>query len=297
MDRLSRRKFIATSAAAITGWAATGRARGGATSTKIAVVYGTDIQRMFAEGMRMMGGMGRFVKAGQKVTIKPNAAFARRPEHAATTNPAVVTACVSTCITAGAGSVVASEHPVTDADKAFRTNGILAAVQSASGKMIACDKEDQFRQVTLPRARSLTTAEVAVDVLDTGCLINMPVVKSHSSTGLTCSMKNWMGSIWSRRPWHLWNLEQKIADLSTFIRPTLIVADATRVMTDGGPRGPGTVVAKNQLIFGTDPVAVDAYCAGLVEKKPTEIEHIVLAGELGVGTPDLKRVEIVRIRT
>ena len=109
-------------------------------------------------------------------------------------------------------------------------------------------------------------------------------------------MKNWMGAVKTRGTWHIWRLEQKIADLSTLLRPSLIIADATRVLLTEGPRGPGKIAEKNELILGTDPVAVDAYAATLLGKRPGDIEHVKIAAEMGIGVADLDKIEILRVR-
>ena len=105
---------------------------------------------------------------------------------------------------------------------------------------------------------------------------NMPVAKHHSGATLTLSMKNWMGSIANedRRAWHRDGLHQCIADFSTFIRPKLVVIDATRIMLTKGPQGPGDLEHPNEVILSTDPVAADAYAATLFKKAPFDIGHI-----------------------
>jgi uncharacterized protein (DUF362 family) len=149
--------------------------------------------------------------------------------------------------------------------------------------------------VTIPKGISLKEAEVVGDVLDSDCLINMPVAKHHGGAGLTISMKNWMGSVSDRGSWHRNNLHQCIADFSTLVKPNLIVVDATRIMLTNGPRGPGKMAYPDQLIFGTDPVAVDAYAATLFEKQPFSIGYIKKAHEMGTGCGNLDEVRIEHI--
>ncbi len=82
---------------------------------------------------------------------------------------------------------------------------------------------------------------------------------------------------------------------STFVRPNLIIIDATRIMLSGGPRGPGKLAHPHQVIFGTDPVAADAYAATLFDKQPFDIQHIRLAHEMGVGCGDLALVKVEHV--
>jgi len=258
-------------------------------------VHGIDIPTMIRAGISRVGGWKSFVRKGTKVTIKPNAAWASRPEQGGNTDPILVRECVAACRKCGASEVVVPGNPCANPTYSFSISGIQAAVENAGGRMYAAVKDDHFTRVSLPAARNLKQADVVKDVLDTGCLVNMPVAKSHVGAVLTLSMKNWMGSVKDRKVWHRNNLHQCIADFSAFIRPSLIIMDATRIMLTGGPRGPGELSHSNQLIFGVDPVAVDAYAATLFNKEPFDVPYIRIANRMDVGCGDLKKVSVVHV--
>ena len=261
------------------------------------VVHGTDINRILAAGIAALGGWQTLVKPKQNVVVKPNAAWASLPEQGGNTSPDLVEQCIRECLSAGASEVVVPENPCSPAKRAFSKSGIEEAVKRAGGRMYCPRKPDEFRSIKIPEGKSLKQADVVCDVLDCACLINMPVAKTHGSAVLTLSMKNWMGSVKDRGVLHRTDLHQCIADLSTFIKPTLIILDAIRIMTAGGPRGPGKLAYPNQLVFGTDPVAVDAYSTTLFGKQPFDVPHIKLAHEMGVGCGDLTRIRVEHIRT
>ena len=106
-----------------------------------------------------------------------------------------------------------------------------------------------------------------------------------------------MGSVRDRGFWHRNNLHQCIADCSTLIKPALIIVDATRIMVSNGPRGPGKLEIANQIIFGTDPVAVDAYAATLFGKDPFKVPYIQIAHDMGIGCGDLSKVDLQHLQT
>ena len=135
------------------------------------------------------------------------------------------------------------------------------------------------------------------ELIEADCLINMPVAKHHGGATLTISMKNWMGAVdnKTRRAWHRDGLHQCIADFSTYLKPHLVIVDATRIMLDHGPQGPGKLAHPHEIIFSTDPAAADAYAASLFNKTPEDVPHIKLAGELGVGCTDLAKIKIERV--
>ncbi len=295
MKNMNRRDFIRGVVGVAAGFPFFCRTTWGQEAEQRAVVYvtrGTDIKKMVNAGIARMGGWNAFVKKGRKVTIKPNAAWASRPEQGGNTEPTLVGECVAACKAAGASEVVLPENPCSNPEQSFSMSGIEEAAKKAGGKLYRPESNDHFRKVQLPAAKNLKEAEVAVDVIDTGCLINMPVAKSHGGAILTLSMKNWMGSVKDRGFWHRNNLHQCIADFSTFIKPSLIIIDATRIMLTNGPRGPGELEHPNQLVFGCDPVAVDAYAASLFKKHPLDIPYIKMAHEMKIGCGDPLKIDV-----
>lgn len=296
MNEITRRDFLKTSlagaVAATFGGSVLAEEPAG---SEVIVVHGADAAAMLAAGVERLGGWSAFVKKGKKVTLKVNAAWANPPEHGSNTSPELVEACVKACLGAGAGEVVLPENPCSPPEQAFEMSGIARAVKSAGGRMISLRDDRLFKHVELPGAKTLKQADVAVDVLETACLINMPVAKHHGSAGLSLSMKNWMGSIKDRGFWHSKGLHQCIADFSTLVRPNLVIIDALRIMLDSGPRGPGKLEHPGLLILSRDPVAADAYSATLFRKEPSDIHHIRLAGEMNIGCADVSRIKVTRL--
>ncbi|MFC1452793.1 DUF362 domain-containing protein [Verrucomicrobiota bacterium] len=295
--QVDRRDFLkaAAAAAAVSPWLARGAVSGAGQGPEVVVVHGKDVGKMVAAGMARVGGWKSLVKPGSKVTLKPNAAWVSRPEQGGNTDPGLVAECVSACKKAGASSVVVPEKTCSNYRKSFEMSGIEAAVTGAGGTMYSPEDGKHFRAVSIPRGKELKTADAVVDVLDTDCLINIPVAKSHSGATLTLSMKNWMGSVKDRGAWHRKGLHQCIADFSTLVKPSLVIVDATRIMLTKGPRGPGEMAYPGELIFGRDPVAVDAYAAGLFKKQPFDIGYIRIAHEMNVGCGDLEKISVIRL--
>ncbi len=127
--------------------------------------------------------------------------------------------------------------------------------------------------------------------------INVPVLKHHSSSGLTIGMKNLMGVVWDRDFWHGHSLMQCIADMATYRKPDLTVVDAYRVMKRNGPRGvsEADVVTMKTQLLSTDLVAADAAAAKLFGTEPKDVPFIVKAAQLGLGNMDLAALDIRRI--
>lgn len=302
-NNISRRQFIIRTALGLAGavcipGAIKAQAVKSSSVTRLFVVHGKNIAKMLTSGITAMGGWKAFVKTAKPVVLKVNAAWASTPEQGGNTNPVLVEEFIRQCRAAGSGEVLMPENPCSPAKEAFGRSGIGEAAARAGGKLYVPAGRD-FREIDIANGVSLKHAKVVSAVLDSECLVNMPVAKSHGGSGLTISMKNWMGSVSDRGFWHRNNLHQCIADCSTMIKPHLIIVDATRIMLTNGPQGPGKLDYPDQIIFGTDPVATDAYAATLFEKFKQQsflIKYIKLAHDMGIGCGDLSRVKIDHIQ-
>ena len=120
--------------------------------------------------------------------------------------------------------------------------------------------------------------------------INMPVVKQHSLTRCTIGMKNLYGILGGRRNRLHQQIDQSIVDLVAFVRPTLTVVDATRVMVRGGPQGGSLddLRVENTVMCATDPVAADARGAEFLGLGGQQVGHIALAARSGLGSLDYR---------
>ncbi|MCL1919790.1 MAG: DUF362 domain-containing protein [Kiritimatiellaeota bacterium] len=297
MRTMKRRSFLKTTAsvAAASALPAVVRAEDEPAAT-VVVVHGKDIPKMLEAGIAKMGGWDKFVKSGAKVTLKPNVAWNSKPEEGGNTHPDLVRACVKAVEAKGASKISIPENTCHDENATFKTSGVEEALKGTKARLYRPAAGD-YQKVDVPKGQICKSAEVPKDVLSCDCLINMPVAKHHSGATLTLSMKNWMGSVSNetRRAWHRDGLHQCIADFSTFIKPKLVIIDATRILLTKGPQGPGDLDHPDELILSTDPVAADAYAATLFKKEPFDIPHIKLAHEAGVGCGDLGKVKIERV--
>ena len=119
-----------------------------------------------------------------------------------------------------------------------------------------------FREVDL-RGQVPSTWPVLEPFLSADKMINIPIGKHHSPTGATLGMKNWYGILGGPRQRLHRQIHESLVDLADFMRPTLTLIDAFRVLLRNGPGGgnPADVALKKTLIAGTDPVMLDAYAA------------------------------------
>jgi uncharacterized protein (DUF362 family) len=264
----------------------------------LVAVMGGEPAEMFDKAIAALGGIGKYVKRGQTVVVKPNIGWDTSPELGANTNPQLVGRIVEQCIKAGAKDVFVFDNTCDTWNRCYSNSGIEDAVKSAGGKMVPGNTENYYKTVSIPKGKRLKEAKVHELILNSDVFINVPVLKHHSSARITISMKNLMGIVWDRRFWHRNDLNQCIADFATFRKPDLNVVDAYRVMTRNGPRGvsQADIVIKKSLIISTDMVAADAAATRIFGSDPSDIGHIKIAHEMGVGNMNLDELNIERIR-
>jgi len=263
---------------------------------KLVISEGTDPAALLAKGFDALGGIGQILTKDAAVVIKPNFSVPRAPEVAATTKPLLVAALIKQCLAAGAKEVKVIDHPFTNSRMCLQNTGMKEAVEQAGGKIFVIDQNNNtyYRKVDIG-GKVLKTALYSRDVLEADVFFNFPVLKHHNTTKITMGLKNLMGLVWDRGVFHSTDLQQSIADLAAFRKPHLTILDATRGISNNGPMGPGTIREWNQLVLGTDPVAVDAYGAGLFGLDPSTLGYLTAAYQLGVGELDINKLAVVKV--
>ncbi len=264
----------------------------------LVAVKGGEPALMFDKAIESLGGMKKFVKKNSKVIVKPNIGWDVAPEKAANTNPQLVKRIIEHCFNAGAKDVYVFDNTCDVWTKCYQNSGIEKAVKDAGGKIVPGNSEGYYQTVKIDKGKKLKETKVHELILESDVFINVPILKHHSSSKLTVSMKNLMGIIWDRMYWHRNDLHQCIADFATFSKPTLNVVDAYNVLTQRGPRGVSNDDVSNMksLIVSTDIVAADAAAAKLFGVEPSSVNYIKLAAEMNVGKMELDKLNINRIK-
>ena len=298
---ITRRKFLKTAAASV-ALGLVGRPSFSVAKEEydLAVISGEPVAAT-RKALDAIGGISRFVKKGQGVVLKPNMSFARTPDFSATTHPLVVATVAQACLEAGAQQVLVLDHTLQRAELCLERTGIQDACKNISGvHVLALQERKFFREIKIPQGKVLERVEVMKEIVDGQVLINIPVAKSHSATGVSLGLKGLMGMIWDRESFHSqYNINQAIADLATVIKPQLTILDATRALASGGPGGPGEVKKPNLIIAGSDPVAVDSYGVSIVpwygqNFKGRQVEHLLVSHQRGLGKIDIDQMKVIK---
>ena len=219
-------------------------------------------------------GMKRFVSQGDVVLIKPNVGFDRPPHLGATTHPEVVRWVIRLCREAGARKVVITDNPIESPEACFSRSGIRQ-VAEAEGAEVVLPARSRFEVLTIRDRRPDWSKGEALGrwpilyqpLAEATKLIGVAPVKDHNLASASMSLKNWYGLLGGRRNQFHQAIHNIISDLAMLFSPTLVIADATRVMMTNGPTGgrltdvkPGGKLGRPAIIASVDPVACDSWC-------------------------------------
>jgi uncharacterized protein (DUF362 family) len=255
----------------------------------------TDPRELTRRAIQALGGMKRFISNGDIVAVKPNIGWDRMPVHAANTNPQVVAEIVKLCFDAGAKKVVVTDASCNEPNRCFQRSGIWRAAYQL-GATVIIPAEHRFREIRM-RGDVLDQWPIFTPLVNADKVINVPVAKHHNLSKYTAAMKNWYGLLGGRRNRLHQNIDVSIADLATFMRPTLTVVDATRVLLRNGPQGGNIDDARDmhQVIASLDQVAVDAYGSTLIGEKPENVKYLKLGHDRGIGNMFWQQVPRVEV--
>jgi len=260
---------------------------------RLSIITGSDRLKTLNRALQALGGIEQFIKRGDRVVLKVNAAFASPASLGATSHPDLVGEVVRLCLGAGAAVVSVIDNPINDPASCFALSGIAKAAESAGARVILPNAA-AFRPTTLTGGRLIREWPLLYEpLLGATKLIGIAPIKDHHRSGASMTMKNWYGLLGGRRNVFHQDIHTIISELAQMVRPTLVILDGTNTMTSNGPTGGSfeDLKATHTMIASTDQVAADAFGATLLGKKAADLPFIVKAAAAGVGTTDYESLK------
>ena len=253
-------------------------------------LYGTEYKEMTKELLSKADLAGLIGGREKRVAIKPNLVVASPAEFGATTHPEVVAGIVEYLQENQFENIVIVESSwVGDrTSEAFIYCGYKELCEKYDVPFIDGQK-DKWHEVDCAGMK-LNIID-AVDSID--FLINVPVLKGHCQTKVTCSLKNLKGLIpnTEKSRFHRMGLHKPIAHLQAGIRQDFIVVD--HICGDLDFEEGGNPVVRNCVMAAADPVLVDSYACSLLHYTPDDVPYVRMAEQLGIGSADLDSAQII----
>jgi len=252
------------------------------------------VRRAVSAALAPLGGIGRFVRPGMQVLLKPNLLTASDLERAVTTHPTVVQA-VAELVQEAGGSVLIGDSPggpVKKTPPVWRKGGMAEVAGRISARLVTFDGVEWKRL-------NGNDYFIARPALEADLVINLPKLKTHTLTLYTGAVKNLFGVIpgTRKREVHLCapgiqDFSQTLVDVLELVRPELTLIDGVLGQEGHGPGMGGTPRWYGCLAASADPVALDAVIVQALGYRPGEVLHLAQADVRGLGTANLDQVEI-----
>ncbi|MCL1988607.1 MAG: DUF362 domain-containing protein [Firmicutes bacterium] len=235
-----------------------------------------------------------YLKLGMSVALKPNLVNVTHPSEGATTHPEVLEGIIQFLQEFGIKKIKIMESGAigNNTKKAYKVAGYEYLTQKYGVPLVdlknAPTKTLQHSGLNIPIAEEALNAEFLIDV---------PVLKAHCQTKLTCCLKNLKGCLpeSEMRRFHTLGLHKPIAALAALLPVHYCVVDG--ICGDLSFEEGGTPVEANRIIAARNPLLVDSFCAGLIGYQPEEIGYLSLAKEHGIGEFFSENTQVVQLNT
>lgn len=264
---------------------------------KMCIARGSNRVATVNLALKALGGIEAFVKPGDHVLLKVNAAFASPPILGATTHPDLVSEATRLCLQAGAASVTVTDNPINDPESCFALTGIGQAART-SGARLVLPKQTYFRPTTVPNGMHIKSWPLLFEPFKgVSKVIGIAPVKDHHRSGASMALKNWYGLLGGRRNIFHQDVHRLIQELAILVKPTLVILDGTVTMMSNGPTGGslGDLKQTDTLIVSTDQVAADAYGATLLQRSIQDLPFIEKAAQTGAGILDYEQLQPIHV--
>ena len=258
----------------------------------ILIIHGTDYKEMAKKILTAADVASDIGDRGKRVALKPNLVTASDPSRGATTHAELLDGTLEYLKENGFTNVVVMEGSWVgdNTQSAYRLAGYDRVLKKHGVPFIDLQR-DSYHEYD--------AAGIPINVCDQAAaveyMINMPVLKGHCQTVVTCALKNAKGQIPNKekRRFHTMGLHKPIAHLNTVVRNDFILVD--NICGDLDFEEGGNPVVMNRVLGFKDPVLCDSYVCDCMGYSIQDVPYIPLAEKLGVGSSDLTKANIIML--
>ena len=243
-----------------------------------------DVEDIFAQS-----AAARALGPRSRVLVKPNLVAKHAPEKAVTAHPAVLDAVCAALRRRGVESITVADSP-----GGLYNPAVMKSIYKASGLLAVCERHGALAYTACEAAPRKTDGvrvkefSLLRPVLEADFIIDLPKVKTHVMTGMSCAVKNLFGTVpgLQKAEFHMRFPEKEpfgemLVDLCETVRPQLIIADGVLAMEGDGPAG-GTPRALGLVLGGEDAYAVDLAVCRLMGMPAMRVPYLAAAHARGL---------------
>ncbi|MBI5875924.1 MAG: DUF362 domain-containing protein [Deltaproteobacteria bacterium] len=266
--------------------------------TKCNYYVNEEVYKAVKESVDLLGGIGAFVKKGERILLKPNLLSAKHPEAAVTTHPAVVRAVIQLVQEAGATPVVGDSPGIGSAASVAQKCGIAAVAKEFDVDVIGLATSISVEN---PAGKTFKRLEIAKEAIEADGIINLPKLKTHAQMFLTLGVKNMFGCVvGARKPqWHMAAgvdtnaFARMLVDTYLFLKPRLTIVDGIVGMEGNGPGSGGEPRRLGLLFASPDCIALDSVITEVLGAKANDLFTTKVAKEDETGITDIDEINVI----
>ncbi len=247
-------------------------------------------------GIGLLGGLHRFFDKNEKILLKPNMLFAKKPEEAVTTHPSVFEAVIKVFLdekfTLEYGDSPGIGNPVSVAKK----TGLLSIVEKYNIPFADFNNGEEVFFEDGYQNKKLNLLKGAVNA---DAIVSISKMKTHQLTRITGAVKNQYGCVFGmeKKEYHLKLSDAKdfskmLVDINRYLKPRLYIMDGILAMEGNGPSG-GDPIYMNSILISDDPIALDSTFCRMIDLPPEFVATNFYGKEYGLGTYLDDEIEIV----
>lgn len=265
------------------------------TVTRCASYEQREIAGAIARQFELLGGVGRFLKSGDRVLLKPNLIAPKSRRCATQTDPAVIIETARLLKDHGARPFVGDSPAWGNTAGCIRALKMEEDLKRLGVPVMQLNKPKKCRVGSDDTEVSISSIALEADVI-----INLPKFKSHQQLLATFAVKNMFGCVSGKRKayWHFARGKKAndfcelLIEIYRLMKPAVTIIDAVTVMDGPGPIS-GRARELGWLIGGTDPIGCEVVCCKLVDIDAGEVPIIRTARQMGFGCGEFEKIEII----
>jgi len=267
----------------------------------IVINYGGDRAQTTLAGMTAntlaASDIATYLKPDFSVSIKPNLVTPQPASNGATTHPEVVEGIILFLKDFGVKNISIIENSAVgySTKQAFKVCGYEALQERYDVPLVDLKNDHCIKLRHKDDNHGDFDIQICETALTTDFLINVPVLKAHCQTRMTCCMKNLKGCIphGEMKRFHTLGLHKPIATLNALLKTGYCVVDG--ICGDLSFEEGGTPIEANRIIAGQNPLLVDSFCAELIGYRQDDIEYLSHGRKIGVGEYYSRETKVVEL--
>jgi len=251
-----------------------------------------EVLKGLRKSVDLIGGIGSFVKKGNRVLLKPNLLYGKAPEKAVTTHPSIVKGMIQIVREAGGTPFIGDSPGIESLRRAAEKAGIKRVADEMD-----CPLMEFNNPIVPPKKEGIFFKQLEIDkaVFEADVIINLPKWKTHGMTLLTLGVKNLFGCVPGPKK-ALWHLKagdnrklfaQMLVDLYKMIHPSLTILDGIVGMEGNGP-GSGHPISLGLILAGSDALHLDQIVCDLLSFPRDSVLTNRVAFEEGLGKNEIE---------